>query len=149
MTPGSTKEQKIFSSNNWFKWVIAHFISVFFLTVGGFSSSVLTTCGHFSASYRFPTTDIFPSWLLTVAYVSYIQVLVSANTGFSKHWVAHSDSTAVFPITAVNAMWQEWIRNQWKGNLAITFILIDRGNLARIAVVDLCWIANSRFIDYV
>lgn len=48
--------------------------------------------------------------LLTFTYVSHLQILVSADTGVSKHRVVHPDSTAVFPITAVDAEWHEWIQ---------------------------------------
>ena len=40
--------------------------------------------------------------ILTLAYVSHLQVLVSAATGITKHWIARCDSTAVFAITAVD-----------------------------------------------
>ncbi len=41
--------------------------------------------------------------LLTLTPVSHLQVLVSAETGVSKHRVAGFDGTAAFPITAVDA----------------------------------------------
>lgn len=39
---------------------------------------------------------------LTFTHVSHLQVLVSAATRITKHWIARSDGTAVFAITAVD-----------------------------------------------
>lgn len=43
------------------------------------------------------------SELLTVTAVSHLQVLVDAITWVSKHRAAHFDSTATFPVTAVDS----------------------------------------------
>lgn len=48
-------------------------------------------------------TSVLQSEVLTLTSVSHLQVFVSAHTGVSEYRCHGSDSTSVFPITAVEA----------------------------------------------